>query len=186
MGMVSTILFDGKDYIQMIYKAIKFAEEKHAGQVRKGSGKPYVTHPIVVSYLLAKYKQSKHMEELIVAAILHDTLEDTDTNFIEIAREFTPLVASLVLELTSDEEQIKIMGKNEYLMVKMCGISNYALVLKLLDRLNNISDQPKISYVYDTIVMMKHIKKKRRLTKTQKAIMVDILKICNEYNKENE
>lgn len=165
----------------MIYKAIKFADDKHQGQVRKGTGKPYVTHPIMVSYLLNKYKQSKNIEELTVAAILHDTLEDTNTDFIEIAREFTPLVASLVLELTSDEEEIKKYGKNEYLIKKMLGISNYALVIKLLDRLNNVSDQPKIGYINDTLKMIEEVSAKRKLTKTQKTIMIDIHNICKKF-----
>ena len=162
----------------MILKALKFAEDKHEGQYRKGSGKPYVTHPIMVSYLLAKYKQSKHLEELIVAAILHDTLEDTDTDFIELASEFTPLVASLVLELTSDDEMIKKIGKNNYLCIKTVGMSSYGLVLKLVDRLNNISDNPKESYIKDTIKMMAYLKMKRKLSKTHKRIVDDILLEC--------
>jgi len=162
----------------MIYKAIKFAEEKHQGQVRKGSGQPYVTHPIITSYLLAKFKRSKHLEELIVSAILHDTLEDTETSFIEIANEFTPLVASLVLELTSDDDQIKLVWKNEYFKKKLLGISNYALVLKLVDRLSNVSDNPKHQYVVDTDDLMIHLLKYRKLTKTQKNIVDEIKQKC--------
>lgn len=162
----------------MIYKAIKFAEEKHQGQIRKGSGLPYVTHPIITSYLLAKFKRSKHIEELIVAAILHDTLEDTETTFVEIAEAFTPLVASLVFELTSDEEQIKLLGKNEYFKKKLLGISNYALVLKLVDRLSNISDNPKHQYVVDTQELVEHISKNRKLTATQKNIIKEIKQKC--------
>lgn len=164
--------------MKLVLKAIEFAINKHEGQFRKVSGEPYVVHPIATSYLLLKYKTSKHQEELITALVLHDTLEDTDTNFIEIATEFTPLVASIVLELTSDENEIAKVGKNEYLKRKLCGISNYALICKLLDRLNNISDFPKQSYIKDTIELMHHLIKNRKLTKTQKNIVDDILEKC--------
>jgi (p)ppGpp synthase/HD superfamily hydrolase len=80
-----------------------------------------------VSYLVASYKKSKHLEELIVASMLHDTIEDTDATFIEIATTFTPLVASLVLELSNDSEQIKTMGKLEYQKKKLlvCQVMDY-------------------------------------------------------------
>lgn len=165
--------------MKLVLKAIEFAIKKHEGQFRKASGEPYVIHPIATSYLLMKYKQSKHQEELIAALILHDTLEDTDTNFVELATEFNPLIASIVLELTSDVEEIKKIGKNEYLKKKLCGISNYALVCKLLDRLHNISDNPKTSYIEDTKNLLYHIERNRKLTKTQKNIIRDIKEVVN-------
>ena len=63
---------------------------------------------------------------------MHDTLEDTPCSYIEIETEFGPLVASVVMELTSDEEAIKKIGKNEYLKEKMLNMSKYALTLKLV------------------------------------------------------
>jgi len=158
----------------LVIKALQFAAQKHKGQERKGSGLPYVTHPVIAAYLLAKYKKSKRFDELVAAAILHDTLEDTDTNFIELASEFTPLIASLVLELTSDEEQIKLVGKNEYLKKKMLGMSSYGLLLKLVDRLSNIMDNPKDNYKTDTINMVRFLEENARLSNTHKAIIADI------------
>jgi len=164
----------------MIVKAIQFAATKHKGQERKVSGLPYITHPLIVMYLLQKYKNSKRLEELMTAAILHDTLEDTDTNFIEIAKEFTPMVAGLVLELTSDSNEIARVGKNEYLKIKMVGMSSYALVLKLVDRLANILDTPTRKYAADTIALMEHLVDSRILSGTQTKIVDDILEKCNE------
>ena len=164
----------------MILKALDFAKAKHSGQVRRGSGAPYVTHPIAVSYLVASYKRSKHLNELLVAALLHDTLEDTDTNFVELASTFSPLVASLVLELTSDEKEISKVGKNEYLKKELLGISSYGLVLKLADRLHNVTDSPKPAYVKDTIELMAYIQENRKLSKTHQAIVADILEKCGE------
>lgn len=52
----------------MVLDAIKFINEKHAGQVRRGSGDPYVSHPIAVSYIVAAFKSSRRLVELLVAA----------------------------------------------------------------------------------------------------------------------
>jgi (p)ppGpp synthase/HD superfamily hydrolase len=164
----------------MILKAIKFADRKHRGQFRKKSRKPYIGHPIIVSYLLARFKQSKHFEELVVAAILHDTLEDTNTTFDELVREFGALVASLVLSLTSDEAEIAKIGKNAYLKKKLVGISSYGLVLKLADRLSNVMDCPKPAYVNDTVELMHHLRRKRKLTMPQKNLVKEILRVCSE------
>jgi len=169
----------------MIIKAIQFATEKHKGQERRESGLPYVTHPIIVSELIRQYKSSKQLESLIVAALLHDTLEDTDTNFIEIATEFSPMVAGLVLELTSDKKEIKRLkeihgkdkGKNEYLKRKMLGMSSYGLVIKLVDRLSNISDNPSDKYKENTIELLEFLVLERKLSKTHQRIVSDIFKI---------
>lgn len=159
----------------MILKAIKFATKKHKGQKRKVSGEDYITHPILVSYLLPKYKKSKKMEELIVACILHDVIEDTKTSYNEILKNFGPLVTNLVMELTSDKEEIKKIGKNEYLKKKLIGISSYALTIKLVDRLANISDYPTEKYKQDTKELLDFLVKNRKINQTQQKIVIDIL-----------
>ncbi len=159
----------------MILKAIKFATKKHKGQKRKVSGEDYITHPILVSYLLPKYKKSKKMEELIVACILHDVIEDTKTSYNEILKNFGPLVTNLVMELTSDKEEIKKIGKNEYLKKKLIGISSYALTIKLVDRLANISDYPTEKYKQDTKDLLDFLVKNRKINQTQHKIVIDIL-----------
>jgi (p)ppGpp synthase/HD superfamily hydrolase len=146
--------------------------------LRNSSNEPYIIHPIIVSYILAQYKQSKNIEELICASLLHDTLEDTDTTFIEIAENFSPLVASLVLELTSDDKLVKEMGKLNYFKIKWLGYSNYGLIIKLADRLSNISDNPKHQTVLDTIELIQHIIQNRKLTTSQSKISMDILDKC--------
>ncbi len=161
----------------MIVKAILFASEKHNGQIRRESGLPYVTHPIIVSELLRKYKTSKKLETLIVASLLHDILEDTETDFVEIATAFSPMVASLVLELTSDNEEIQRIGKNEYLKRKLLGLSSYGLVIKLVDRLSNVLDNPTEKYKKATIELMDFIANERKLSKTHKKIVKDILEV---------
>ncbi len=161
----------------LVVKAINFAAEKHKGQERRESGLPYITHPIIVSHLIAKYKgNSKHLEELQCAALLHDTLEDTECTYKEIEREFGPLVASLVMELTSDDEMIAKLGKNDYLKNKMVNMSNYAFILKLIDRLSNIIDKPRGNYKANTIELMEFIMNNRKeITNRQRTIINDIL-----------
>ena len=171
-----------------VVQAIQFASEKHKGQIRRGSGLPYVTHPIIVMELVQHYKgTSKNIENLKCVALLHDVLEDTECTYFELEREFGALVASLVQELTSDEEQIKILGKNKYLMQKMLRMSQYAFTLKLLDRLSNIMDGPTKKYLKDTLEMIDYLKKnKADLTETHKNILRDLKKECKKSLEEKE
>ena len=164
--------------MRLIIDAFDFAKEKHAGQVRKGSGDAYLTHPVSVSYIVARYKISKHLEELLAAAYLHDTLEDTATTFAELAARFGPMVASIVYELTNDEMEIKLIGKKAYQKKKMVGMSSYALILKLADRMHNISDQPTMKMVDDTLEIMQHLLTARKLTKTHTLMVNDIIAEC--------
>lgn len=78
--------------ITNIDKAIAYAVEKHAGQLRKGSGMPYIVHPISVMKILM---QDKCSEELAMAGVLHDTLEDTSAT----SNELEDLFGARVLEI---------------------------------------------------------------------------------------
>lgn len=121
-------------------QALQFATDKHKGQTRSG-GEPYIGHPVRVAQTIEQYKQSHNLDALIAAAYLHDTIEDTDTTHEALHDLFGGLVASLVLELTSDKEKIAKMGKSDYLAKKMAhDMSSYALVIKLADRLDNVQD----------------------------------------------
>lgn len=162
----------------LVLKALRYAQKYHRGQVRKGSGQPYFYHPLTVALVLANCKRSKHLTELICAAILHDTIEDTNLTFAIIAREFSPLVASLVGELTNDPQAIKQLGKLSYHCQKLVGISSWALYIKLADRLHNISDQPTQEMIRDTLALMRHLRRNRRLTATQAAMVDEIVRIC--------
>lgn len=164
--------------MMLIYEAIKFADRRHKGQKRKVTGLPYISHPIAVSYLLAQYKVSKRLEELVAACILHDVLEDTKTTHAELARKFGPLVASLVYEMTNDPEQVSKLGKAEYQRVKLAGMSSWGLVCKLVDRLHNLMDHPSKKQVSETVELMAHLKKARKLTGTQRRIVDDIERRC--------
>jgi (p)ppGpp synthase/HD superfamily hydrolase len=127
-------------------RAKKFAAEKHAGQFRRATGEPYITHPEAVEKLLAEYKSSHHIDELCAAAYLHDTLEDTDATIEELDREFGSLVASLVYELTNDAAvRAGFEDKEAYMNAKLLFMTPYALDIKLCDILANLIDSPTSS-----------------------------------------
>lgn len=89
-----------------IEEALIFAGEKHKGQIRKGSNEPYICHPIEVMMITARMTNDN---EVIEAAVLHDTLEDTDTKEEEIRDRF----GDRVLELVMSESEDKRSGINK-------------------------------------------------------------------------
>lgn len=169
--------------------ALVYAKEKHAGQVRKFDGKPYVSHPFRVMRILNRFKSnSKNIDALRKAAVLHDTLEDTDATQEEIESKFGRMVASIVHELTSDAKAIRKVGKKEYLTNKMIhDLTDYALVLKLADRLDNVMDMSRASlkfrdkYGDETRFIIDNLKEKRKLTNTQKRILDEIEKVISSF-----
>lgn len=109
-------------------KALEFASIKHEGQL-DDQGRPYFfAHIIQVHSLL---KDVTDDEEVLCAGILHDTLEDTETTYEELIREFNKEIADLVLELTFqvDEE----VGRYFPLLN-----SHKAIIVKFADRLSNL------------------------------------------------
>ena len=158
-------------------EALQYATQAHAGQTRSG-GEPYITHPMRVADHIRQYKQSHNLDDLISAAYLHDTVEDTDTTHEALQDLFGGLVASLVKELTSDPEQIKKVGKAQYLAHKMAAMSSYALVIKLADRLDNVKDittartpQWRQKYKNETEHILNYIEKTRALSGTHRKLI---------------
>jgi len=82
----------------MLERAIQFATQAHKGQFRKYTGEPYITHPLAVMEIVKGVPG--HTPEMLVAAVLHDVVEDTDVSLMEIQEEFGDLVSDLVLHLT--------------------------------------------------------------------------------------
>lgn len=91
------------DAVRQILAAARFAAEKHAMQRRKSSlGEPYVNHLMEVAELLARMTDDLDTN-LIVAALLHDTIEDTGATRAELAARFGEDVATLVVEVSDDK-----------------------------------------------------------------------------------
>ena len=165
----------------IVKRAKAFASDRHAGQERKGGG-PYFNHPKRVAGYVAKNKKSHALSELVAAAYCHDTIEDCGVTIDEIREKFGDLVAGLVGELTSDKEKLLKMGKTEYLTDKMLHMSSWALVLKLCDRLDNVSDlltaneKFRTKYKAETETIITTLLKDRELTDTHKKIIHKIQK----------
>ena len=174
-----------------IDEVIAFATERHAGQ-KRADGSDYVNHPIRVSNIVAEYKPSKNELVLKAGAILHDVLEDTYTSYRELRDKFGEIIASLVMEVTSSGFMPKLVGKRVYLANKMQYMSSYALVIKLADRLDNLTDMSAVALekikrtFFDTIYMINYLETKRKLTEPHKNLIAAIrnqLAIINrEYN----
>ena len=161
-------------------KVLGFAFKAHEGQIRKGSKLPYIVHPMDVAKRVEVYFGSD--EVLMAAAFLHDTIEDCGVSHSTINQEFGLSVADLVAELTSDEDEIKRLGKNTYLISEMSEMSQGAFSVKLCDRLSNISDLPRTKYVRDTLEMMIQLEEKREfITKEQEKVMREIRIVCLQF-----
>ena len=122
----------------MIQKALQFIVEKHDDQKRKGNGMSYQIHCCSVASILRQ--EGIQDEEVLVAALLHDTLEDTKTTPEELQKEFSQRVMKLVKELTNDPIEIARVGKRAYMRKKIPSLSEDALLIKLADFLDNFLD----------------------------------------------
>ena len=85
----------------LLDKAIHFATEKHAGGVRKGTNRPYIGHPLEVMNILNRMEADN---DLMMAGLLHDTVEDTETTYMDIKNEFGMDVAALVAAHTKNPD----------------------------------------------------------------------------------
>jgi len=132
------------ELISIIVKCTNFAAEKHKNQRRKNSEKiPYINHPIGVAYILT-HEAKITDAEVIQAALLHDTVEDTDTTFEEIEREFGENVRNIVDEVTDDKSLPKAERKR--LQIVHAKDSTYqAKLVKLADKLYNLRDLQAIA-----------------------------------------
>ena len=169
--------------------ALQYATQAHQGQTRSG-GEPYIGHPVRVANIIRQYKQSHNIDALIQAAYLHDTIEDTATTQEALHDLFGGLVASLVQELTSDLEEIKRVGKKDYLARKMAHeMSSWGLVIKLADRLDNVKDittaktpEWRQKYKAETEHIMDYLEQNRALSGTHKKLIGLIRAKINEVH----
>jgi acetylglutamate kinase len=121
----------------IVTRALHFAALKHVDQRRKGArAEPYLNHLTEVAWLLAEATAGRD-PDLVVAGVLHDTIEDTEATEDEIAGEFGAAVAALVREVTDD----KRLPKAERKRLQVVGAphkSPRAKQLKLADKISNL------------------------------------------------
>ena len=122
-----------------LLEAIEFAAHKHRFQRRKDPGEPaYINHLIRVARLLAEVGRVSSLATL-QAAILHDTLEDTDTTFEELEESFGRRVARIVREVT-DDKMLRKAERKRLQIEHAPHLSKQAKQIKIGDKISNIMD----------------------------------------------
>ncbi len=122
-----------------IRAAFDYAKERHGTQMRR-DGSPYITHPLQVAQIVAEMRLDS---ESIIAALLHDCIEDTDSSYEDIAKQFSPTIADIVDGVTKltrvkyntmEEEQMENLRKMLFAMSKDIRV----ILIKIADRLHNM------------------------------------------------
>lgn len=118
----------------MIKEAAAFAEKAHKGAVRKGTKIPYITHPLDSAVIVSMMTDD---EEVITAALLHDTLEDTGVTYEDLKDQFGTRVAELVAECSEDKSKGWKERKTATLE-KLKAADRDVKILALSDKLSNL------------------------------------------------
>jgi guanosine-3',5'-bis(diphosphate) 3'-pyrophosphohydrolase len=128
--------------VSVVLAASAFAAHKHRDQRRKGKdASPYINHPIAVANVLANEAAITDATTL-AAALLHDTIEDTDTTVEELEGEFGLEIAAVVLEVTDDKKLPKQVRKR--LQIEHAAtLSRNAKLVKLADKICNLRDMSR-------------------------------------------
>ncbi len=125
-----------------VMRAVAFAAHKHRDQRRKGRGaEPYVNHPVEVAMLVAQATSGRDVRA-VLGALLHDTLEDTQTTRAELRREFGADVAALVAEVTDDKRLPKRERKRRQ-VERARSKSRRARIIKIADKTSNLRSLAK-------------------------------------------
>ena len=122
-----------------LFSALRFAAQKHSRQRRKDSdATPYINHPIAVAEVLARVGGVIHLP-MLQAAILHDTIEDTQTTPQELGEHFGQEVRLLVQELTDDKSLPK-QERKQLQIEHAPHLSVAAKQIKMADKICNLAD----------------------------------------------
>ncbi|MGD9562747.1 MAG: HD domain-containing protein [Pyrinomonadaceae bacterium] len=125
--------------LKRLLEAAAFAAKQHAGQKRKGKDEePYINHPLEAANLLAGVGGIDDID-VLMAAILHDTVEDTATTKDDLEQRFGPKTAGIVMEVTDDKDLPK--AERKLLQIEHAPhLSTGAKLVKLADKISNITD----------------------------------------------
>ena len=128
-----------QEQIEQVSKAFKFSAAAHSGQLRK-SGEPFIEHPLAVSRILADMRMD---HETLIAAMLHDVIEDTRVAKAQIKRNFGSGVAQIVdglSKLTQIEfdSYAEAQAKNFQKMLMAMASDIRVILVKLADRMHNM------------------------------------------------
>ncbi len=125
---------------ELLDRAIVFAVRAHAGTERRGKGFPYIVHPMEAVEIVATMTKD---QELLAAAVLHDTVEDTDTTVEQIRTEFGDRIASLVasesdIVLDGVSEEDSWHARKQAAIDRLARASHDAKIVALGDKLSNM------------------------------------------------
>jgi GTP diphosphokinase / guanosine-3',5'-bis(diphosphate) 3'-diphosphatase len=127
------------DPLASFIAATAFAAHKHRDQRRKDAkASPYINHPIALANALANEARI-HDVTVLMAALLHDTIEDTDTTAEELKAHFGSSVAHIVEEVT-DDKRLKKAERKRQQIIHASSISAQAKLVKLADKICNLRD----------------------------------------------
>lgn len=125
--------------LNLLLKALTFAAAKHKDQRRKDvEASPYINHPISLANILCNEARITDID-VICAALLHDTVEDTDTAPEELEEAFGKVIHDLVMEVTDDKTLPKEVRKQRQIE-HAAHLSARAKLVKLADKISNLRD----------------------------------------------
>ena len=125
--------------LNLLLKALSFAAHKHKDQRRKDkAASPYINHPISLANILCNEAHITDME-VICGALLHDTIEDTDTTPEELEVEFGKTIKTIVMEV-SDDTSLSRPERKQQQIDHAAGVSDKAKLVKLADKISNLRD----------------------------------------------
>ena len=155
---------------ELYQKAMIFAGEKHHNQKVPGTNSNYLLHisNVAMEILMAyNYDNKFNINFAIQTAILHDTIEDTDTDFDEIKFEFGEKIAKAVQALSKDESLISNKEKMIDSLIRINELDKEVGMVKIADRITNLQKPPKhwkdekiINYVSEAKVISDSLKNK--------------------------
>lgn len=119
----------------MVFEAIEFATRAHAGQYRKGTRIPYILHPLRVGTLLIEVDSP---EPVVIAGILHDTVEDTPVTLQEVAARFGERVATLVDSVSEPDKRASWDERKRHTVERLRHADADTLLIACADKLDNI------------------------------------------------
>lgn len=118
-----------------IFDAIEFAARAHAGQYRKGTRIPYIVHPLAVARILIEQNAP---DDVIVAAVLHDVVEDTATSLDAVRGAFGDDIARLVQGMSEPNRADTWENRKQHTMEYLETAPEGVLLIKVADQLDNI------------------------------------------------
>jgi len=125
--------------LKLLLKALQFSALKHKNQRRKDvDASPYINHPISLASILCNEAHVTDVE-VICGALLHDTVEDTETKPEELESEFGAVIKNIVMDVT-DDKSLKKHERKQAQIDHAAHISDQAKLVKLADKISNLRD----------------------------------------------